>query len=456
MSVKLTMNGFCALSARLAGLLFSLLPLALPLYGFRLKLGLLPTTILELYVLVLMGLFTVGFGIKAWFVTWCSLGKLGLIPAAWFIISLIEVFVAPDVRAGFGLWRAYVLEPMLVGTIALYFFRVEPEQRMYIQKSSFYLVCLLAVFSAIQFLGQGGIPAPWNVAIAAGRRAVGPFTYPNALALLVTPIGAWAFVQFIQSLLALHLTTTRSVWRDFLSFCRDFVKNRQPWKFFGFMFGAHADWLALFTCLAAIVCVLLAKSDGAIVALVVTCFASLVWERRTRDVAILLASIAALILMLIPEVRTGLYELLSFQGWSGRVRIWMWQETWQMIRAYPIGGAGFGGYPTVFKSFHLKTFIEIFQYPHQILLNFWSETGFFGLLSFLALLGAWVRIAWKHEKRLLAPLLAIVIHGLVDVPYFKNDLAMWFWLAWALVVVSIPAGSWLDRLFEGRYHAGRS
>ena len=39
-------------------------------------------------------------------------------------------------------------------------------------------------------------------------------------------------------------------------------------------------------------------------------------------------------------------------------------------------GAGFGGYPTVFDPYHKKRFIEIFQYPHTIVLTSGARPAF--------------------------------------------------------------------------------
>jgi O-antigen ligase len=85
-------------------------------------------------------------------------------------------------------------------------------------------------------------------------------------------------------------------------------------------------------------------------------------------------------------------------------------------------------------------------YPHNIVLNMWTETGFLGLAAFLWLLAQAFRVSWRGwtagpvawrgiQLGIVLAMLAIVVHGLVDVPYFKNDLALEFWgfigLAWA-------------------------
>ncbi|MCA9389730.1 MAG: hypothetical protein KC585_03955, partial [Candidatus Magasanikbacteria bacterium] len=75
------------------------------------------------------------------------------------------------------------------------------------------------------------------------------------------------------------------------------------------------------------------------------------------------------------------------------------------------------------------------QYPHNIILNFWVETGLAGLLAFF-----WIVFAWlKKKEAMLLPLVALLIHGLVDVPYFKNDLAIVFFLVLALCAITQSA-----------------
>ena len=131
---------------------------------------------------------------------------------------------------------------------------------------------------------------------------------------------------------------------------------------------------------------------------------------------------------------------LTFNEWSGKVRLIIWRESWAMLKDHPVFGAGFGAYPEVIKPYHRATVIEIFQFPHNILLNLWSETGLLGIMAFAWILWTWIRLSTHDARRTthssllpaLAIVLAIVVHGLVDVPYFKNDLAMLFWILIAL------------------------
>ncbi|MCH8049550.1 hypothetical protein IH979_02465, partial [Patescibacteria group bacterium] len=78
---------------------------------------------------------------------------------------------------------------------------------------------------------------------------------------------------------------------------------------------------------------------------------------------------------------------------------------------------------------------------HNIFLNIWSELGILGLLAFFWLAFYTIRTIQIHRDDALklaafAALATMVIHGLVDVPYFKNDLAVMTWLL--LAIISAP------------------
>lgn len=362
------------------------LPLVTPFYLIRFQVGPLPTTILETYLLVFFVLYllegrVIGIrraweGLQAW--RWPLL--------SWVAVSLASVFWSPSIFTGLGLWRAYVLEPV----IAFIFLRDlinTPRDLRRLEGAMFLIFAVVVLWALIQFIFGVGIPSPWNVGLEAGRRATGPFLYPNALALFIVPIGAFAFYRWIE-------------------------KRR--------------EYLYLAVWLLAFIGCFVVKSDGGFVALVVAMFWVLFLQRKTRSVALTLFVAGSSFVALVPALRVAFVEQVTFSGWSGRVRLWMWTETWNMLKDYPILGAGFGGYPVVFAPYHEKAFIEIFQYPHNIIFNFWSETGLLGLIVF-----GWILVTWLRERRswiALAPLVAILIHGLVDVPYFKNDLAAMFWI----------------------------
>jgi len=386
------------------------LPFALPLYLVRFRIGPFPTTALEIYLLILFIWFTVERGWLGWKSGSARLRGWRWPIAAWVLISYLSVFWSPSLTIGFGLWRAYVLESILVLIVVLDVIRTEQDLE-WMKRSMFASCVFLMVWAVFQFISGWGIPHPWDVAIMAGRRATGPFPYPNALSLFVTPVAALAFVQWLK-------------------------KPR--------------DWWALVGWISGVIAIGLAKSDGGFIAWVAVAIAALLINKKTRKRAAAVFVLILGVVVAIEPVRSVIWKTISFQNWSGQVRLFQWRETWQMLKDHWFLGAGFGGYPGVFAAYHKATAIEIFQYPHNILFNFWSETGVLGVVAFGWIVGRWIRKGigvtppscwtpplnlrggwegiWSGRLLALAPIIAILIHGLVDVPYFKNDLAILFWI----------------------------
>ena len=134
----------------------------------------------------------------------------------------------------------------------------------------------------------------------------------------------------------------------------------------------------------------------------------------------------------------------TFFGRAGRVELW--KATLQMLREHPIFGAGLSGFADRIAPFWNANHPERFIDPHNIVLNFWVETGVLGLIAMAWILVLAFRTAWRGSRSpdvnwraieigILLAMVAVVVHGLVDVPYFKNDLSLQFWtlvsLAWA-------------------------
>jgi len=70
--------------------------------------------------------------------------------------------------------------------------------------------------------------------------------------------------------------------------------------------------------------------------------------------------------------------------------------------------------------------------------------GLAGMLLFIWIIGKYLAISFKllairgnRDKfvilGLLCAMVAIIVHGFVDVPYFKNDLAVIFWVLVAMM-----------------------
>jgi O-antigen ligase len=167
---------------------------------------------------------------------------------------------------------------------------------------------------------------------------------------------------------------------------------------------------------------------------------------------------------------------LYLQDKSGQIRLAQWSETWKMMseERLLISGAGLSNYQKSVKPYHqegifIKDYndskwlnkvmfnnefrkkswqpLEIYLYPHNIFLNFWVELGLLGLVVYLIITIKFfskllILLKKKYTNKLLnlgllASMTTIIVHGLVDVPYFKNDLSILFWLLLSLLSINI-------------------
>ncbi len=433
--------------------LIILLPLALPLYVVRFNIGPLPTTLLEVYVLALIvtRLLTIvkrqtssllsrkeGSNVKrgwmvgvrsSWFAIRSSLGGWFWPLVVWLAVTLVAVFVAQDSWAAFGHWRAFVLEPVMVFVVLLDTLAREspnpshgdgyPSLTRGLLTSVAIVTILLGVYAIFQYFTGWGIPSPWDDEI--GRRATGVFGYPNGLSLFIVPFGIVSWMRLVDTWLGDHMGSPLQL-----------------------LMQGSASALAL-------VATVLAKSMGGILAFGVGVVLTLIMYKKTRVIGIILTVLGILGAGLVAwqiygtELHPSTIEdsLASTKKWSSSVRVIIWQESWELIKDNAFFGTGLRSYKTAILPYHQATWMEVFPHPHNIFLMLWIETGLPGLIAFLWLIGAWV-IAVKCrtsnvERRKnaedliwLVPLAVILVHGMVDLPYFKNDLAIQFFLLAAL------------------------
>jgi hypothetical protein len=389
---------------------FLWLPFLLPAYIMRLQLGPLPTTFLELAILAL----------TAWWIlerrqdgirdAWTRSKPWHLAVALWIAAGVVSVIVSPVHLQALGLFRAYFIEPLLVFFIGFDLIRAERDrERLY---WSFAVTTIgLALWAALQMATGIGIPHPWDA--WPGRRSTGPFPFPNALALFVTPIAALAMARLVHALDAMKSSGAKRIPR-----------------------AALLDLAVVLTGVAAI---LFAQSDGGLVAFAAAAFIAMILHRHARWFAIELAIAGLIAIAVIAPLRHHVTQIIFFKDWSGMVRTVIWKETTTMLTdtstvagiARPIFGAGLAAYPVAILPYHKATWMEVFQYPHTIVLNLWSEMGMLGIVAFGWIVTVWIRRSRTGEANLVLTLpvvTAILVHGLVDVPYFKNDLAVACWL----------------------------
>lgn len=386
----------------------------LPAYLIRLNVSGLPTTALELLFVILFAAWMLKrekrlIDIKGW----------GWLLLAWLAVATVSMFVSPDFRAAAGIWKAYFIEPMLFFILANDMLRTQKDRdgALWALAGTAVAVGGLAI---VQHWTHWLVPPPFNgvpipPATDAEFRSTSFYGFPNAIGLFLAPLAL--------------LFTTQAVRRMPI---RSFPREHFVW--------VGAAWICIFAIFAA-------QSEGALVGMAAGVGFLALMFKRTRLPALVAGACMAIVVMAIPATRALAIEKFTLNDWSGRVRTQMWGETWNMLKDHAVFGAGLSGYPIVFDPYHKARWIEIFQYPHDILLNFWVETGIAGVIVFLLLLQRFfstlIAASGRDPKTrawavgLASAMIALLVHGLVDVPYFKNDLSMLFWLLLALASSSL-------------------
>lgn len=123
---------------------------------------------------------------------------------------------------------------------------------------------------------------------------------------------------------------------------------------------------------------------------------------------------------------------------SFQARYEIWTTAAGIIRAHPVWGIG----PNRFEEVYPKTvngyFVDPIEWsvpqPHNLYLATWLSSGLLGLVSFLALVGYSSYLAICRQRYFLfAALVAVLVHGLVDTSFWKNDLAIIFFFVLAAI-----------------------
>jgi len=119
-------------------------------------------------------------------------------------------------------------------------------------------------------------------------------------------------------------------------------------------------------------------------------------------------------------------------------RTMIWKSAGLMVKNNPLFGIGPGNFQNKYLEYQ-KYFPPYLEWsapqPHNLFLAFWLETGLLGLLGFILLLLQFFKDNKKAiiNNRLygilcLALVLYFLFHGLIDTTYWRNDMALLFWI----------------------------
>ena len=376
-----------------------------PAYVIRWHVGPLPTTLLEVAILAAIAVFAVETVQQRLPIEWR--GPLTAPAILLVVAGAISVLVSGDHRGALGLYRAYFLEPaaffLVVGAVAS-----TPRR---------------AGLILVGFGAGAAVAAILNIAV------VFDAIRHHVLDLATTPP---VVIYQTANAVALYLIPLIAMAAAIL------VAGR----------GRAERWLSgLFLAVALPAC-LLSFSRGGYLALGAVALGVALSHRRAK-VLIPGVVVAALAVSQVPLIRHRIaYELQAVPGNTLDFRLRIWGQTLRMLSHSPVLGIGLSYYQQAMGPYWQD--LPKVIYPHNIVLNFWAVTGLLGLAGFFWLAIRAFMLGWRGWRRhpaewrpydlgVMLVLVSVVVHGLVDVPFFKNDLSFEFW---ALLGILWAADRW--------------
>lgn len=403
----------------------------LPLYILRWDILTLPTTLLENILLAfflarLIWLITTSNNIplKNYLPTQKALLTLSLLLL---VIALFQSLISPNQTAALGIFKAYFLEPIIL------FFSLLTLPQLSTKGLKNLLTGLLISMIWLSTIGLSQIIFNWGLEKSALNHAPwrieAIYNTPNALSLYLGPL-LFFFFSLHQSSLNL----------------KNYLNLPLPYTI-------KTKHLLTLTLTISLLAVILTFSRGAWLALILSLItkAFLTYQKKTVITTTILSLLTlSLLFTLLPNFRNLLQTpQTTSQNWtqgdaSTNLRLIMYQNTWEIIQKSPLTGSKMAGFSTAYKQFEA---VETPLYPHNFWLASWVELGLLGLLTLNSIIILTLLKLYQYQKNsnhyknlaqsIILYFNVFIIHGLVDVPYFKNDLATLFWIMITLSTVTL-------------------
>lgn len=367
--------------------------LLIPFYFFRFSIGV-PTNIFEV-VVVLAVIFLLAERLTA------KQKLTGLPMIVWFFLgaATLSIVIHGLNDTALGIWKGWLVIPVV------YFWLVrnisESNRAAALAKPFWLGLLIVFAWALLQKLGvlttsfyQVG-DASFEQYINTNR-LFGPFESPNYLAMYLVPAG------FVGAYFALRERLNLKAWVLLIAVMAVFV----------YWTGSKGGLLAL--------------GAAATIGLGVTYFP---WRQAAASLACLVG---------LGAITTGIWQVVVGPD---NLRREIYGYSWRLLQRYWPFGFGLGAFQDKVgelasdNSHFLEFGLRYALHAHNAYLQYILTMGALGLLSFLATVGSFFKELLRSRPLYLtlgAAMIAILVHGLFDTTYFKNDLAVLFWLILAL------------------------
>lgn len=340
-----------------------------------------------------------------------------------FLAGFVSVFVSPDLLKAAGAFKAWIFDAVLFLFLFVHYYRREDYKKIVI--SFCCLLWLVSGWALLELLAGFGMQIPGY--------ANAMYQSANMAALLLVPIWFLVFGFAVSEIK---------------------INNNKNSLFFIFY---------LIALLVGALVIYFTKSYAGLAAFAAGLVVFWMFIPKSYQkikvyslIFLLLAALATSAVL----VRQGKFKNFINKPSDGYNSLDTRQQIWRvgslLLQDNFFLGVGFDNFE---KSYYQLAF-EIYRPPlewevpkaHNLYLNTWLEMGFLGILS-LVWLAVWFFLIiarllryfvsdFKINRRfyfgslgLLAAFVSILAHGLLDTPYFKNDLSILWWSVFALLII---------------------
>ncbi|MBU0727532.1 O-antigen ligase family protein [Patescibacteria group bacterium] len=389
-------------------------PFVFPLYLLKFEIYGIPFTVLEVFAYALFAIWFIGVIFKKMPFSWKNpLSYYWIAVFVLFLGATIGVFTAPGYielpsneildsqKVALGVWKGWVVAPMLYFAVLTQTIRTNANVKNLLHLFV-YSGGLIGIISyAFGLFGDG---------ITYDFRLSGFYESANYLSLYIVPplLLSIYFLFQRESLRKAHI---------YLNLASLLIMANAL-----YFTQSYAAIIGVFGAISLYVLYLL--------------FRKTVRKRSIVFGLFLLAATFAVIVF--TQINTPKFQ--QFLDWENRsstsVRLEIYEVAWSLINEEPLTGIGPGLFQAEYQTRGRENLGHVpmewnIPHPHNIFFAFWLNAGILGLFALLAFL---VLVHTRFAYPVIA-FWGIIIHGIFDTPFWKNDLSMIFWLVLGVIVI---------------------
>jgi O-antigen ligase len=203
-----------------------------------------------------------------------------------------------------------------------------------------------------------------------------------------------------------------------------------------------------FAALPVLAALVLTLSKGALLLGLPVALLTLGWVQRSRKaIWISLGAVVTLLLLIVPFFASERFSsLFDLNSGTAFFRLKLWRSALAMIADHPFTGVGLDNFLYFYRSRYVlpSAWGEMnLSHPHNLLLDTWTRLGVSGVATVAWLLISFFRVSWQQFRTavdnrralllgLIAAMVALLAHGMVDHAVFLIDLLFVFALLLAM------------------------